>query len=105
MLGLLDWLTGGPKTPNIPIEESGKKLTWAERRALRKKHRDESRQKRREGRIEKIHAVKEKFYAVAAKRKWLFFIIASLIAGYLVITSGGLGGLGGILTKIKGFFN
>jgi len=58
---------------------------------------------RRSYRIEKIQALKEKALAVAAKRKWLFFIIAGAIVAYLVIFKGGFGG-GDILTKIKGFF-
>ena len=57
-------------------------------------------------RLDKIHAIKDKFYAVAAKRKWLFFIIAAAIVAYLVIFKGGFsfGGGSGILEKIKGFF-
>ena len=56
--------------------------------------------------LDKIHAIKDKFYAVAAKRKWLFFIIAAAIVAYLVIFKGGFsfGGGSGILEKIKGFF-
>ena len=61
---------------------------------------------RRTFRLDKIHAIKDKFYAVAAKRKWLFFIIAAAIVAYLVIFKGGFsfGGGSGILEKIKGFF-
>lgn len=58
---------------------------------------------RRSFRLEKINALKEKFYAVAAKRKWLFFVIAAAVVAYLVIFKGGFGGLD-IVTKIKGFF-
>jgi len=57
---------------------------------------------RRSFRLEKINAIKEKFYAVAAKRKWLFFIIAAIVVAYLVIFKGGSGS--GILETIKGFF-
>lgn len=69
----------------------------------RKEERKEKVKERREYRLEKLNALKEKIYAVAAKRKWLFFIIAGAIVAYLVIFKGGFGG-GDILTKIKGFF-
>ena len=69
----------------------------------RKDERQEKVKERREYRLEKLNAIKEKVYAVAAKRKWLFFIIAGAIVAYLVIFKGGFGG-GDILTKIKGFF-
>ena len=65
--------------------------------------RENKKDKRRQYRIEKINAVKEKIYAVASKRKWLFFIIAGVIAAYLIIFKGGFSG-GGILDTIKGFF-
>ena len=58
---------------------------------------------KRSFRLEKINALKEKFYAVAAKRKWLFFVIAAAVVAYVVIFKGGFGGLD-IVTKIKGFF-
>tara|TARA_B100000700_G_scaffold247184_1_gene276491 strand:+ start:7861 stop:8217 length:357 start_codon:yes stop_codon:yes gene_type:complete len=69
----------------------------------KKEERQEKVKERREYRLEKLNAIKEKFYAVASKRKWLFFIIAGAIVAYLVIFKGGFGG-GDILTKIKGFF-
>jgi|TARA_R100001163_G_C5002210_1_gene150942 hypothetical protein len=69
----------------------------------RKEERKEKVEERRNYRLEKIAAIKEKFYAVASKRKWLFFIIVGAIVAYLVIFKGGFGG-GDILTKIKGFF-
>ena len=69
----------------------------------RKERREEKVEERRSYRLERLSAIKDKFYAVAAKRKWLFFIIAGAIVAYLVISKGGLGG-GDILTKIKGFF-
>ena len=69
----------------------------------RKEERKEKVKERREYRLERLNALKEKVYAVAAKRKWLFFIIAGAIVAYLVIFKGGFGG-GDILTKIKGFF-
>ncbi len=67
----------------------------------------EKKETKRDYRIEKINAVKEKIYAVAAKRKWLFFIIAAVIVAYLVIFKGGFsfgGEAGGFLEKIKSFF-
>ena len=66
----------------------------------------EKKESKRDYRLEKINAVKEKIYAVAAKRKWLFLIIAAAIVAYLVIFKGGFsfGGGSGILEKIKGFF-
>jgi hypothetical protein len=59
---------------------------------------------RRNFRLEKINALKEKFYAVASKRKWLFFMIVAAIVAYLVIFKGGFSFGGGFLDKIKGIF-
>ena len=77
------------------------------KRELKKEDRKERREQkvgeRRSYRLERLSAIKDKFYAVAAKRKWLFFIIAGAIVAYLVIFKGGFGG-GDILNKIKGFF-
>ena len=77
-----------------------------EERNIAKLERDRGRSEkvsdRRSFRLEKINAIKEKFYAVAAKRKWLFFIIAAIVVAYLVIFKGGSGS--GILETIKGFF-
>ena len=76
-------------------------------RELKKEDRKERREQkvgeRRSYRLERLSAIKDKFYAVAAKRKRLFFIIAGAIVAYLVIFKGGFGG-GDILNKIKGFF-
>tara|TARA_R110000824_G_C14771943_1_gene631013 strand:+ start:124 stop:483 length:360 start_codon:yes stop_codon:yes gene_type:complete len=92
-------------TDGTPEEEA--KRTRGETRKDNKEERQEDRKEktkgRREYRLEKINALKEKFYAVASKRKWLFFIIVGAIVAYLVIFKGGFGG-GDILTKIKGFF-
>ena len=41
----------------------------------RKDDRKDKVESRRNYRLEKINALKEKIYAVAAKRKWLFLII------------------------------
>lgn len=73
-----------------------------ERRVERKKDREVKVDKRRSFRLERIDALKEKFYAVAAKRKWLFFLIAALIVGYIVVSSAGVGS--GIVEKVKSFF-
>jgi len=70
----------------------------------RRKSRDSRVESRRNYRLEKIAALTKKFYAVAAKRKWLVFLIAILLIAYLVITSGGLG-FGGITDTVKSFFN
>ena len=69
----------------------------------KKGDKEEKKETKRNYRLEKINAVKEKIYAVAAKRKWLFFVIAGAIAAYLVIFKGGFGGAD-ILTKVKGLF-
>ena len=73
-----------------------------ERRVERKKDMEVKVDKRRSFRLERIDALKEKFYAVAAKRKWLFFLIAALIVGYIVVSSAGVGS--GIVEKVKSFF-
>ena len=69
------------------------------------KNRREERARRRKERwnyrVEKLKAVTSKALAVAAKRKWLVFMIGLGILAYLLISSGGLGGLGGILDKLK----
>ena len=90
-----------------PVAEETTTRTRGEARKEAKEEKKEERKEkvkeRREYRLEKLNAIKEKVYAVAAKRKWLFFIIAGAIVAYLVIFKGGFGG-GDILTKIKGFF-
>ena len=59
---------------------------------------------RRNYRLEKIKEVTAKAYAVATKRKWLVFLIGIALVAYMVISSGGLGGLGGIVESVKSFF-
>ena len=54
----------------------------------RKKNREDKVSKRRQWRIDKINALKEKFYAVASKRKWLVFLIGIAIVAYLLISKG-----------------
>lgn len=104
---IMDFFRGGEETP--PENETPEEMTKREERQSERERRASERvakkQARRDYRIEKIHALKEKFYAVASKRKWLFFIIAGVIAAYLLIFKGGFGGGdGGILESIKGFF-
>ena len=68
----------------------------------------EESEKKREGkqnyRIERIKALTAKAYAVAAKRKWLVYLIGLGIIVYFIISSGGLMGLGGLTEKVKSFF-
>ena len=44
----------------------------------------ERKEDRRDFRLSKIQEITAKSYAVAAKRKWLFLIIAAVITGYLI---------------------
>lgn len=44
----------------------------------------ERKDNRRNFRLAKIQEVTAKAYAVAAKRKWLFLMIAAVIVGYLL---------------------
>jgi len=78
------------------------------RKAEMKKDKKENRTtkvaSRRNYKLEKIKEVTAKAYAVATKRKWLVFLIGIALVAYFVISSGGLGGLGGIVEKVKGFF-
>ena len=75
-----------------------------EEREKRKKERDKRRAVSRQWRIDKINALTEKFYAVAAKRKWLVFMMALGIAIYFIVTSGGGFSFLGIFEKVKGIF-
>ena len=45
---------------------------------------NDRKENRRDFRLAKIQEITAKAYAVAAKRKWLFLMIAAVIAGYLV---------------------
>jgi hypothetical protein len=64
----------------------------------------EKKESRRDFRLAKIKETTAKALAVAAKRKWLVFLIGIGLVAYFVISSGGLGGLGGVIDKIKSFF-
>ena len=66
----------------------------------RRKNRGERVADRRSYRLEKIAALTKKFYAVAAKRKWLVFLIGIALIAYLVISSGGLG-FGGCNSQVN----
>jgi ABC-type proline/glycine betaine transport system permease subunit len=75
-----------------------------EEKNTKKEDREDRSSSRRSYRLDKIKAVTAKAYAVATKRKWLVFLIGIALVAYFVISSGGLGGLGGIVEKVKGFF-
>ena len=76
-------------------------MTPEQKRDHRKKERERRKRERREWRIQRINAIKEKIYAVAAKRKWLFFIIASIIVGYIVMSYAGfLPKAGGLIKSL-----
>lgn len=51
---------------------------------MAKENRTERKDSRRNFRLAKIQEVTAKSYAVASKRKWLFFLIAGGIAAYLI---------------------
>ncbi len=67
--------------------------------------RKKKREDKRKYRLEKIKALTAKFYAVAAKRKWLVLMMALGIAIYFIITSGGGFSFMGMFDTVKGFFN
>jgi N12 class adenine-specific DNA methylase len=75
-----------------------------EKRTLKNKGRDEKKENKQTFKLEKIREVTAKAYAVATKRKWLVFLIGIGLVAYFVISSGGLGGIGGMIDKIKSFF-
>ena len=106
MVWLIDWILGlfykQPEEQN-EVEVVLEDMTPAERRDHKRKKREERKAIRRQWRLDKIHAIKEKFYAVAAKRKWLFFIIAGVIVAYLVFSYSGFAP--DILKKVGGFFS
>ncbi len=45
---------------------------------------NDKKENRREFRLARIQEITAKAYAIAAKRKWLFLMIAAIITGYLV---------------------
>jgi len=76
----------------------------SEEKRVKEKDREDKTESRRNYRLEKIKEVTAKAYAVATKRKWLVFLIGIALVAYFVISSGGFGGLGGIVDKVKSFF-
>ena len=70
----------------------------------RKDVRGEKVDSRRNYKLDKIKALTAKATAVAKKRKWLVFMIGLGLLAYVVISKGGIGGGGGVLEIIKGFF-
>ena len=84
--------------------EENKNLSKHEKRELKNKLRLDKKDDKRSYKLEKIKEVSNKALAVAAKRKWLVFLIGIGLVAYFVISSGGLGGGGGIMVKIKAFF-
>ena len=85
---MLDWLLNfwGSEPEVIPADETPEAKTKREQRAAEReaKRQDKANKVRdkRAYRIEKIKALTAKFYAVAAKRKWLVFLIGAVIAAF-----------------------
>ena len=90
--------------PNRLQEIIAKRRQREEEKKTKKENRADRSSSRRSYRLDKIKAATAKAYAVATKRKWLVFLIGIALVAYFVISSGGLGGLGGIVEKVKGFF-
>ena len=80
-----------------------RRLKSEEKRA-KEKDREDKVESRRNYRLEKIKEITAKAYVVATKRKWLVFLIGIALVAYFVISSGGFGGLSGIVDKVKSFF-
>ena len=85
---ILNFIRGGDDLEVAPENETPEDKTRRQQKLESRRQRWEDRQKKLEAkrsyRLEKIDALKEKIYAVASKRKWLFLIIAAVIVGYLV---------------------
>jgi len=71
----------------------------------KKEDRERRRKEKWQYKLERIKLITAKALAVAKKRKWLVFLIGIGIAAYSIISSGGFGGMGGIIDKLKGLFN
>jgi len=92
---------------NIEKEKKSREQQAQERLAekeYRKEKTEDKKANKRSYKIEKIKELTAKAYAVATKRKWLVFLIGIALVAYFVISSGGFGGLGGIVDKVKSFF-
>jgi Flp pilus assembly protein TadB len=79
---------------------------WSERKKAKQEKVDAREQKvddRRDYKLDKIEALEEKSYAVAAKRKWLAIIMALGLVIYFVVFKGGFS-FGGIGSALKGLF-
>ena len=99
---------------------SGKKSWWQKRQEKKQAKQEEvvdskrgwwkdprqdkalKKESRRSFRLDKIAAVRDKFYAVASKRKWLFFVLAAAVVLYLVVSNSGFGS--SVIDKIKSLF-
>lgn len=88
----------------ITEENKTKAESRREEREEKEKGREDKLATKRNYKLEKIKEVTAKAYAVATKRKWLVFLIGIALVAYFVISSGGFGGLGGIIDKVKSFF-
>ena len=78
--------------------------TREDRKEDRKDEREEKTESKRDYKLDKIKALTAKATAVAKKRKWLVFMIGLGLLAYVVISKSGIGGGGGVLEIIKGFF-
>ena len=84
--------------------EERRNATRLEKKEGKKEDKKEKTSDKRGYKLEKIRELTAKAYAVATKRKWLVFLIGIALVAYFVISSGGFGGLGGIIDKVKSFF-
>ena len=89
------------KSSNRLSEILEKRRLQSEKKDEKTSGREDKKENKRNYRLEKIKEVTAKAYAVAAKRKWLVFLIIAAIAAYLIIFKGG----GVSLDMVKGFFN
>jgi len=61
----------------------------------------QAKQDKRAGKVEKLTAKADLSRAKAQKRKWLFAILCAGIILYLLISKGGLSGIGGLLERFR----
>ena len=93
------------KSSNRLSEILEKRRLKSENKDEKTSNREDKKESKRNYKLEKIKEVTAKAYAVAAKRKWLVFMIVAAIAAYLIIFKGGASAGGGMLDMVKGFFN